>query len=114
MGQMQRRSDAFAIRLAQAVNDDAILYYRSTNIIKPVVRKIPTEKVNDIKEENKVVSQPKPGDTNERGKARSPLSNLSEVRRLELIRTAGGLKITYEVQESGGKDIVIIEIPKEY
>lgn len=113
-GQMQRRSDAFAIRLAQAVNDDAILYYRTANILKPVVRKTPTEKVNDIKEENKVISQPKSGDSTERPKARLPLTKLSEVRRLELMRTADGLKITYEVKESGGKDIVIIEIPKEY
>lgn len=114
IGNMQRRSDAFAIRLAQAVNDEAILYYRKAMILKPIVKNIPLEEPKQRKEEKIEVAQPKASETRSVEKDHMAVSHLSPVRRLEMIRTSVGLKITYEVQESGGKDIVIIEIPKEF
>lgn len=113
MGQMQRRSDAFAIRLAQAVNDEAILYYRRAMVLKPTVKNIPIYEPDQRKEKKIEVEQQKTTETFRQEKGNVAGNKITPVRRLEMIRTSAGLKITYEVQEPGGKDIVIIEIPKE-
>lgn len=92
---MTKRSDAFAKRLSLVVDDEAILFQRSSE-----------------SKSNKTFNPLQVAIFNPPVEAKTRQEALVPVRRLEMMHTPGSVRITYEVREREGTDIVVIEIPK--
>lgn len=101
---MRKRSDAFALRLSQVMNDSTILYYEPPKIIAAQTNAIkadsaferPVVQRGDIKIADTIAAKPE----------------LFRVKKLHITDLGTSWKLIYEVTEPEGKDTVEIEIIK--